>query len=167
MGVFTVDMPNDPGQLAKLCAAMAAENVNVILCAAAIGESGTVVFIADNEAAASGALESGDFAFAEHPSVTVRIANHPGEGAETFGKLAAAGSTWASFCRCGSPTTSSMPCSAWTMSTRPPRPSASRWSPSTQTDRSCGRVAGAEFRTSLASRARRCISSYACAGAHR
>jgi hypothetical protein len=91
MGVFTVDMRNDPGQLAKLCAAMAAENVNVILCAAAIGESGTVVFIADNEAAASGALESGDFAFAEHPSVTVRIANHPGEGAEAFGKLAAAG----------------------------------------------------------------------------
>jgi len=91
MGVFTVDMPNDPGQLAKLCAAMAAENVNVILCAAAIGESGTVVFIADNEAAASGALERGDYAFAEHPSVTVRIANHPGEGAETFGKLAAAG----------------------------------------------------------------------------
>ena len=91
MSVFTVDMRNEPGQLAKLCAEMAAENVNVVLCAAAIGESGTVVFIADNEAAASGALERGDYAFAEHPSVTVRIANHPGEGAETFGKLAAAG----------------------------------------------------------------------------
>ena len=38
MSVFTVDLKNQPGELARLCEAMAGRGVNLILCAAARGE---------------------------------------------------------------------------------------------------------------------------------
>ena len=52
MSVFTVELKNQPGELARLCEAMADRGVNLILCATARGEQGTVVFIADDEASA-------------------------------------------------------------------------------------------------------------------
>jgi hypothetical protein len=47
MSVFTVDLKNQPGELARLCEAMADRGVNLILCAATHGETGTVAVIAD------------------------------------------------------------------------------------------------------------------------
>ena len=56
MSVFTVDLKNRPGELARLCEAMAGRGVNLILCAITRGEDGTVAFIADDEASAEAAL---------------------------------------------------------------------------------------------------------------
>ena len=56
MSVFTVDLKNQPGELARLCEAMAGRGVNLILCATTRGEDGTVAFIADDEASAETAL---------------------------------------------------------------------------------------------------------------
>jgi len=56
MSVFTVDLKNRPGELARLCEAMADRGVNLILCATTRGEDGTVAFIADDEASAEAAL---------------------------------------------------------------------------------------------------------------
>ncbi len=50
MSVFTVELKNQPGELARLCEAMAGHHVNLILCATTCGEDGTVAFIADDEA---------------------------------------------------------------------------------------------------------------------
>ena len=45
MSVFTVDLKNQPGELARLCEAMAGRGVNLILCSTTRGEDGTVAFI--------------------------------------------------------------------------------------------------------------------------
>ena len=39
MSVFTVDLKNQPGELARLCEAMAGRGVNLILCATTRGEA--------------------------------------------------------------------------------------------------------------------------------
>ena len=54
--MFTVDLKNQPGELARLCEAIAGRGVNLILCATTRGEDGTVAFIADDEARAEAAL---------------------------------------------------------------------------------------------------------------
>jgi hypothetical protein len=91
MSAFTVEFDNQPGQLARLCEAMAAHGVNIVVCGAAHGDAGTVAFIADDEMAARTALESAEIEFDEHEALTVRMDNVPGAGATTFRKLADAG----------------------------------------------------------------------------
>lgn len=91
MSVFTVDLKNQPGELARLCEAMAGRGVNLILCAAARGEDGTVAFVADDEASAETALTGAGVAYTRRLALTVRMENQPGAGAVTFRKLAAAG----------------------------------------------------------------------------
>ena len=88
MSAFTVELKNQPGELARLCAAMAARGVNLVLCGMSHGDSGTVAFIADDEAAARAALDGAGMEFAERPALTVRMDNVPGAGAATFRKLA-------------------------------------------------------------------------------
>src|SRR5215470_8174401 len=63
MSVFTVDLKNRPGELARLCEAMAGRGVNLILCATTRGEDGTVAFIADDEASAEAALAGAGFGY--------------------------------------------------------------------------------------------------------
>jgi hypothetical protein len=91
VSAFIVDLKNQPGQLAQLCEAMAARDVNIILCGTAHDDSGTVVFIADDEAAARAAVEGGGFRFTEREALTVRMDNVAGAGAATFRALANAG----------------------------------------------------------------------------
>jgi hypothetical protein len=91
MSVFTVDLKNQPGELARLCEAMAGRGVNLILCATTRGENGTVAFIADDEASAETALTDTAIAYTRRPALTVRMENQPGAGATTFRKLADAG----------------------------------------------------------------------------
>ena len=89
MSVFTVDLKNQPGELARLCEAMAGRGVNLILCATTRGEDGTVAFIAGDEADASAAHAG--IGYARRPALTIRMENQPGAGAATFRKLADAG----------------------------------------------------------------------------
>jgi hypothetical protein len=91
MSVFTVDLKNQPGELARLCEAMAGRGVNLVLSATAGGEKGTVAFIADDEPAAEAALEGAGIEYTRRPALTIRMENQPGTGAATFRKLARAG----------------------------------------------------------------------------
>jgi hypothetical protein len=91
MSVFTVDLTNQPGELARLCEAMADRGINLVLCATTRGEDGTVVFIADDEASAETVLQDADIGYMMRPALTVRMENQPGAGAATFRKLADAG----------------------------------------------------------------------------
>ena len=91
MSVFTVNLHNQPGELAHLCEGMAGRAVNLVLCATVRGEGGTVAFIADDEAGAEAALEEAGLPYEMRPALTIRMENQPGTGAATFRKLASAG----------------------------------------------------------------------------
>jgi len=91
MSVFTVEMENRPGQLARLCEAMADNNINLVLSAAARGEEGTIVFVADDESGAQTVLQDAGVSYDMRPALTIRLENQPGTGASTFRKLADAG----------------------------------------------------------------------------
>src|SRR5213078_1716208 len=91
MSAFTVELGNQPGELARLCEAMASGGVNLLLCATTHGGSGVVAFIADGEAAAQAALQGAGIPYLIRPAVTVKMANLPGAGAAAFRKLADAG----------------------------------------------------------------------------
>jgi hypothetical protein len=91
MSVFTVDLKNQSGELARLCEAMAASGINLVLSVAARGESGTIVFIADDEASAQGVLTDAGIPYTMRPALTIRMENQPGTGAATFRRLADAG----------------------------------------------------------------------------
>ena len=54
---FTVELGNQPGELARLCEAMAGSGVNLLLCATTYSGSGLVAFIADDEAAAGSSAQ--------------------------------------------------------------------------------------------------------------
>jgi hypothetical protein len=91
MSVFTVGLKNQPGELARLCEAMAGRGINLVLSAMTRGEDGTVVFIADDEASAETVLQDAGIGYAMRPALTIRMENQPGAGAATFRKLADAG----------------------------------------------------------------------------
>lgn len=91
MSVFTVDMENQPGELARLCEAMAASQINLVLCATTRGAEGTVVFVADDEAGAQTVLMDAGLDYEMRTALTIRMENEPGSGARTFRKLADAG----------------------------------------------------------------------------
>ena len=91
MSVFTVDLANQPGELARLCEAMAGRGINLVLSAIAREGGGTVAFIADDEAGAREVLDGAGLRYAMRPALTIRMENQPGTGAATFRKLASAG----------------------------------------------------------------------------
>ena len=91
MSVFTIDLANRPGELARLCEAMADRGINMVLSAMTLADAGTVAFIADDEAAAQAALEDEGLPYAMRPALTIRMENQPGSGADTFRKLADVG----------------------------------------------------------------------------
>ena len=91
MSAFIVEFDNRPGELARVCEAMAARGVNIVVCGAAHGDTGTVGFIADDERGARAALEGAEIEYHERAALTVRMENVPGAGARTFRKLADAG----------------------------------------------------------------------------
>ncbi len=91
MSVFTVDIKNQPGELARVCEAMAGRGINLVLSATTRGDGATMVFIADDEASAEAALQDAGIAYAIRPALTIRMENQPGTGAATFRRLADAG----------------------------------------------------------------------------
>ena len=93
MSAFTVELDNQPGELARLCEAMASSGVNLLLCATTYGGSGVVAFIADDEAAAQAVLDGAGIGYLMRPAVTVRMLV----------------STWTCSCRSASQRRSSTP----------------------------------------------------------
>jgi hypothetical protein len=88
MSAFTVELDNQPGELARLCENMASGGVNLLLCATTQGDNGTVALITDDEATAETVLNSAGIEYVMRPALTVRMENKPGIGAATFRKLA-------------------------------------------------------------------------------
>ena len=74
MSVFTVDLANQPGELARLCEAIAGRGINQVL-----------------SAIAREVLDGAGLQYAMRPALTIRMENQPGTGAATFRKLASAG----------------------------------------------------------------------------
>jgi len=91
MSAFTVELDNQPGELVRLCEAMAGSGVNLVLCATTHGAKGVVAFIADDEASAQAALDGAGIEYLIRPAVTVKMQNLPGAAAAAFRKLADAG----------------------------------------------------------------------------
>ena len=91
MSAFIVTLDDQPGELARLCEAMAGSGVNLLLCATTYSDSGAVAFIADDEALAQDVLEAAGFEYLVRPALTVKLENLPGAGATAFRKLADAG----------------------------------------------------------------------------
>ena len=91
MSVFTVELENKPGELARLCEAMADNQINLVLSAMAREDKGMVAFVADDEAAAQAALEEAGLQYAMRPALTIQMENQPGAGATAFRMLADAG----------------------------------------------------------------------------
>jgi len=92
MSAFTVELENKPGELARLCEAMAGSRANLLLCATTHGEAnGVVAFISDDEASAQTVLDEAGVEYLMRPALTIRMENLPGTGAATFRTLADAG----------------------------------------------------------------------------
>jgi len=91
MSAFAVSLEDQPGELARLCEAMASSGVNLLLCATTYSGSGVVAFIADDEASAQEALEAAGLEYLMRPALTVKLENQPGAGAAAFRKLADSG----------------------------------------------------------------------------
>jgi hypothetical protein len=88
MSAFAVSVEDQPGELARLCEAMAARGVNLLLCATTYSGSGVAAFIADDEAAAQDVLEAAGLEYLMRPALTIKLENLPGAGAAAFRKLA-------------------------------------------------------------------------------
>jgi hypothetical protein len=91
MSVFTVDLKNQPGELARLCEALAGRGVNLILCATTRGEDGTVRSSPTTRPAPRQRWPTPASGMPVRPALTIRMENQPGAGAATFRKLADAG----------------------------------------------------------------------------
>jgi len=91
VSAFAVSLEDQPGELARLCEAMADSGVNLLLCATTYSGSGVLAFIADDEAAAQDVLEAMGLEYLMRPALTIKLENLPGAGAAAFRKLADAG----------------------------------------------------------------------------
>ncbi|HET6867886.1 MAG TPA: hypothetical protein VFH80_18375 [Solirubrobacteraceae bacterium] len=88
MSAFAVSVEDQPGELARLCEAMADSGVNLLLCATTYSGSGVAAFIADDESAAQDVLEAAGLEYLMRPALTIKLENLPGAGAAAFRKLA-------------------------------------------------------------------------------
>ncbi|MBC6463091.1 hypothetical protein [Actinomadura sp. HBU206391] len=88
MKIYTVELKNQPGELAHLCEVLGGSGVNIEPSGATAGDHGVVYFTTNDEPAAAAALEGAGIEFTEHPAIQVRCADRPGEGAKFARRLA-------------------------------------------------------------------------------
>ena len=91
MNLFSVELKNQPGELAHLGDVCAERGVNLQLAGVVTGERGTILFTASDEAAVRTALEGAGLEFTERPALQVKCADQAGEAAKFGRKLADAG----------------------------------------------------------------------------
>jgi hypothetical protein len=91
MNLFTLDLKNQPGELAHLGEALGGRGVNIELSGVTFGDHGLVAFTASDEDAARDALRAANLAFTEHPALQIKSADQPGEAGKIGRKLADAG----------------------------------------------------------------------------
>jgi hypothetical protein len=88
MNLFTIDLKNQPGELAHLGEALGQRGVNIELAGVTAGEHGFVYFTASDEDATRTALSAANIPYAEHPALQVKCADQPGEVGRFARKLA-------------------------------------------------------------------------------
>jgi hypothetical protein len=88
MNIFTVELKNQPGELAHICEVLGNAGVNIEVGGATIGDHGMVSFCASDEASATTALEGAGLEYEQHPALRVTCADQPGETAKFARKLA-------------------------------------------------------------------------------
>jgi hypothetical protein len=88
MNIYTVELKNQPGELAHLCEVLGRSGVNIELGGATAGDRGTVYFTVSDEQATAAALEGAGIEYAAHPALQVTCADRPGEAAGFARKLA-------------------------------------------------------------------------------
>jgi hypothetical protein len=88
MNIYTVELKNQPGELAHVCEVLGRGGVNIELGGATAGDHGTLCFTASDESAAAAALEGAGIEFRAHPALQIRCPDQPGEAAKFARKLA-------------------------------------------------------------------------------
>jgi hypothetical protein len=88
MNIYTVELKNQPGELAHLCEVFGRSGVNIEPSGATTGDHGTVYFTTSDESAATAALEGAGIEYTEHPALQVTCADRAGEAAKFARKLA-------------------------------------------------------------------------------
>jgi|SRR6266511_760569 len=88
MNLFTVELKNQPGELAHLGEVLGQRGVNAELAGVTAGDHGTVLFTASDEAAARTALEGAGIEFTERPALQVKCLDQPGEAGKIGRTLA-------------------------------------------------------------------------------
>jgi hypothetical protein len=88
MNIYTVELKNQPGELAHVCEALGRSGTNIELAGATAGDHGIVYFTASDESAAAAGLEGAGIEFTAHPALRVTCADRPGEAAKFAHKLA-------------------------------------------------------------------------------
>jgi hypothetical protein len=87
MQTFVVRGTNRPGELANLAGALASRNVNVLLTVLGMDGQALAGFICSDEESARSALEEAGYEHQAYPTVTVRLADRPGQAADVARKL--------------------------------------------------------------------------------
>jgi hypothetical protein len=88
MKIYTVELKNQPGELAHLCEALGRSGANIEPSGATAGDHGVVYFTTSDESAATTALEGAGIEYTEHPALQVKCADRAGEAAKFAHKLA-------------------------------------------------------------------------------
>lgn len=88
MKIYTVELKNQPGELAHLCEALGHGGINIEVSGSTMGDHGTVYFTVNDEPATAAVMEGAGIEYAEHPALKVTCADQPGEAAKFARKLA-------------------------------------------------------------------------------
>jgi len=86
---FVVQLPNEPGAMATLAEALAANGVDLrAIGGGSIGDSGHVIMTTNEDAAARSVLQAGGYEFVEGESLLVEVDDRPGGMARLARELA-------------------------------------------------------------------------------
>lgn len=88
MNLFTIDLKNQPGELAHLGEVFGQHGVNIEVGGITAGDHGFVHFTASDEDAARAALEAANVPYTMHPALQIKCPDRPGEAGRFARKLA-------------------------------------------------------------------------------
>jgi hypothetical protein len=91
MNAFLVRMEHRPGEMARVCAVLARNGVNVLITAIGCDGHGIAGFVTGDEAAARSAFAEESIEHVETAVIHVRMDDTPGQAATIAGRLAEAG----------------------------------------------------------------------------
>lgn len=91
MNAFIVELPNRPGEMARVTEVLAARNVNILVWGIGIGDRYGMPFVCNDEEGARKALGDAGISYRELPILHVRMEDKPGQSAAASRKLADAG----------------------------------------------------------------------------